>query len=189
MQDRIVIDLRICNGKSVVQGTRMPVSLIVGTSRAACPLKSWSAHTASRGTTSGRAQVCGRARKAIFCWMPICRVRSPHSCAPQPGFREGSGALQQELIHRALLAQNSSGEQLFRTHFIRATIALSREVLNDRNGWKADTKGGPARIAVLRIERGLDQPPPLTLSRWQIGDFATSACISPRCPSRSKATK
>lgn len=30
MQDRIVIDPRICHGKPVIQGTRMPVSLIVG---------------------------------------------------------------------------------------------------------------------------------------------------------------
>lgn len=30
MTDRIVIDPRICHGKPVIQGTRMPVSLVVG---------------------------------------------------------------------------------------------------------------------------------------------------------------
>jgi uncharacterized protein (DUF433 family) len=30
MNDRIVIDPRICHGKPVIRGTRMPVSLVVG---------------------------------------------------------------------------------------------------------------------------------------------------------------
>ena len=30
MNDRIVIDPKVCHGKPVVRGTRMPVSLIVG---------------------------------------------------------------------------------------------------------------------------------------------------------------
>ena len=30
MNDQIVIDPRICHGKPVIRGTRMPVSLIVG---------------------------------------------------------------------------------------------------------------------------------------------------------------
>ena len=30
MNDRIVIDPKICHGKPVIRGTRMPVSLIVG---------------------------------------------------------------------------------------------------------------------------------------------------------------
>lgn len=30
MNDRIVIDPRICHGKPVIRGTRMPVALVVG---------------------------------------------------------------------------------------------------------------------------------------------------------------
>jgi uncharacterized protein (DUF433 family) len=30
MNDRIIIDPRICHGKPVIRGTRMPVSLVVG---------------------------------------------------------------------------------------------------------------------------------------------------------------
>ena len=30
MNDRIVIDPRICHGKPLIRGTRMPVSLVVG---------------------------------------------------------------------------------------------------------------------------------------------------------------
>jgi uncharacterized protein (DUF433 family) len=30
MNDRIIIDPKICHGKPVIRGTRMPVSLIVG---------------------------------------------------------------------------------------------------------------------------------------------------------------
>ena len=30
MKDRIVIDPRICHGKPVIRGTRMPVALVIG---------------------------------------------------------------------------------------------------------------------------------------------------------------
>jgi uncharacterized protein (DUF433 family) len=30
MKDRIVIDLKVCHGKPVIRGTRLPVAIVVG---------------------------------------------------------------------------------------------------------------------------------------------------------------